>query len=173
VGQRERCCWGWPAGNHSREGCNVRCFHLIACLVSYMGVFPHLAQLYMLEAHTATPLSLPLDAQPSCPLISDSATTPSRQWPTHLEQVLHQVNAECASSACHAAHVDRLDVRAHLEGVHQHRLQRRHCMEKSTHKYSVIGCYTEHGPFGEPTKGPFGKATPKRNRVGVVHAWQV
>jgi hypothetical protein len=29
---------------------------------------------------------------------------------------------------------------------------------------SVIGCYTEHRPFGEPTKGSLGKATPNRNK---------
>ena len=30
---------------------------------------------------------------------------------------------------------------------------------------SVIGCYTEHRPFGEPTKGSLGEATPYQNKV--------
>jgi hypothetical protein len=29
---------------------------------------------------------------------------------------------------------------------------------------SVIGCYTEHRPFGEPSKGSLGKATPNRSK---------
>ena len=49
-----------------------------------------------------------------------STAQPPAPLPTHLQEVLHQVDAECASSACHAAHVDRLDIRPHLEGVHQH-----------------------------------------------------
>ena len=31
--------------------------------------------------------------------------------------------------------------------------------------YSVFGCYTEHRPFGEPTKGSLGKATFNRNEM--------
>ena len=30
---------------------------------------------------------------------------------------------------------------------------------------SVTGCYTEHRPFGEPTKGSLCKATPNRNKL--------
>jgi hypothetical protein len=30
---------------------------------------------------------------------------------------------------------------------------------------SVIGCYTEHRPFGEPTEGLLGKATPNQNKM--------
>ena len=29
---------------------------------------------------------------------------------------------------------------------------------------SVTGCYTEHHPFGEPTRGSMGKATPNRDK---------
>jgi hypothetical protein len=31
--------------------------------------------------------------------------------------------------------------------------------------HSVIGCYTEHCPYGEPTKGSLGKATPNQDKV--------
>jgi hypothetical protein len=34
---------------------------------------------------------------------------------------------------------------------------------------SVIGCYTEHRPFGEPTKGSMGKATPNRDKNDQPH----
>ena len=33
---------------------------------------------------------------------------------------------------------------------------------------SVIECYTEHRPFGEPTKGSLGKATPNRNKMTMI-----
>ena len=35
--------------------------------------------------------------------------------------------------------------------------------------HSVIGCYTENRPFGEPTKGSMGKATPNRDKNDQPH----